>query len=165
MSSSALNKISEQNQPKNNKNEPFDLEKELLPIQTFFREHTAFELVPDSGKVIVVDVGLTIAQAFHILQENGITSAPLWDCERLDFVGMLTVSDFIDMFTFYDSVRGNQPLNIILSRTTIREWRKTRKMKQKELKKEKLINKGNEMINLPPDTPANIVIGIIFFKR
>ncbi|EFJ07854.1 hypothetical protein SELMODRAFT_229585 [Selaginella moellendorffii] len=64
-------------------------------LAEFLLNHTAYELIPESGKVIVLDVMLPVKQAFHILYEQGLTVAPLWDSERQQFVGMLSASDFI----------------------------------------------------------------------
>jgi hypothetical protein len=50
----------------------FDIGTHIIEIRDFFNAHTAFELVPDSGKVVVMEVGLTIGQAFHLLQQNGL---------------------------------------------------------------------------------------------
>ena len=151
---------------------PFDLEEELSQIRNFFKEHTAFELVPESGKVVVIDVGLTITQAFNILKQNGITSAPLWDSMRLDFVGMLTVSDFIDMFIEYgnDSIAGGLSLSEWLEKTPIRDWRKWKSQKQKALKTQPSQAQLSKTIDststpLPPENPANITIGLFFKKN
>jgi len=51
--------------------EPDLQQRESLPIADFLKMHTAYDLLPDSGKVVVVDVGLTINSAFLALQENG----------------------------------------------------------------------------------------------
>ncbi|XP_078444937.1 sucrose nonfermenting 4-like protein isoform X2 [Wolffia australiana] len=64
-------------------------------ISTFLFAHTAYELLPDSGKVIALDVNLPVKQAFHILYEQGMPVAPLWDFSRGQFVGMLSALDFI----------------------------------------------------------------------
>eukprot|EP00249_Psilotum_nudum_P020274 c27632_g1_i1 orf=531-2006(+) len=64
-------------------------------VTDFLLCHTAFELLPESGKVIVLDVSMPVKQAFHALYEQGIPVAPLWDSDRQRFVGMLTASDFI----------------------------------------------------------------------
>ncbi len=48
-------------------------------VHEFLTTHTAYELIPESGKVVVLDVELPIRQAFHALHEQGIASAPLWD--------------------------------------------------------------------------------------
>lgn len=64
-------------------------------IDNFLTSHTAYEVLPDSGKVVALDVSLPIKQAFHVLYEQGIPLAPLWDSDQQQFVGMLTASDFI----------------------------------------------------------------------
>ncbi|XP_077240733.1 sucrose nonfermenting 4-like protein [Tasmannia lanceolata] len=64
-------------------------------ISGFLSTHTAYELLPESGKVIALDVNLPVKQAFHILYEQGIPVAPLWDFYRGQFVGVLSALDFI----------------------------------------------------------------------
>ena len=39
-------------------------------ISDFLHSHTAYELIPESGKVIVIDVDLPVRQAFHALHEQ-----------------------------------------------------------------------------------------------
>ncbi|RRT69711.1 hypothetical protein B296_00019995, partial [Ensete ventricosum] len=39
-------------------------------ISTFLSAHTAYDLLPNSGKVIALDVNLPVKQAFHILYEQ-----------------------------------------------------------------------------------------------
>ncbi|XVF62612.1 hypothetical protein PTKIN_Ptkin09bG0022200 [Pterospermum kingtungense] len=64
-------------------------------ISVYLAAHTAYELLPESGKVIALDVDLPVKQAFHILSEQGIPMAPLWDFSKGKFVGVLSASDFI----------------------------------------------------------------------
>ncbi|KAH9328397.1 hypothetical protein KI387_000505, partial [Taxus chinensis] len=64
-------------------------------IVDFLSSHTAYELLPDSGKVVALDISLPVKQAFHVLYEQGIPVAPLWDFRKGEFVGMLSASDFI----------------------------------------------------------------------
>lgn len=64
-------------------------------IHDFLHAHKAFELIPESGKVVVLDVDLSVRQAFHALYEQGIASAPLWDSEEKSIVGVISASDFI----------------------------------------------------------------------
>ncbi|KAG2260083.1 hypothetical protein Bca52824_079377 [Brassica carinata] len=45
--------------------------------------------------VIALDVNLPVKQAFHILYEQGIPLAPLWDFGKGQFVGVLGPLDFI----------------------------------------------------------------------
>ncbi|KAI3445330.1 hypothetical protein Pfo_001995 [Paulownia fortunei] len=64
-------------------------------VSVFLSSHTAYELLPESGKVIALDINLPVKQAFHILYEQGISVAPLWDLCKGQFVGVLSASDFI----------------------------------------------------------------------
>ncbi|XP_052190152.1 sucrose nonfermenting 4-like protein [Diospyros lotus] len=72
-----------------------DLDVSRHRIAAFLSAHRAYELLPDSGKVIVLDVDLPVKQAFHILHEQGIPMAPLWDSCKGQFVGILSALDFI----------------------------------------------------------------------
>ncbi|KAL2530747.1 Sucrose nonfermenting 4-like protein [Forsythia ovata] len=72
-----------------------DLEMSQHRIASFMSMHMAYELLPESGKVIALDVDLPVKQAFHILHEQGISMAPLWDFLRGKFVGVLSALDFI----------------------------------------------------------------------
>eukprot|EP00195_Chlamydomonas_chlamydogama_P004942 CAMPEP_0202902206 /NCGR_PEP_ID=MMETSP1392-20130828/16719_1 /ASSEMBLY_ACC=CAM_ASM_000868 /TAXON_ID=225041 /ORGANISM="Chlamydomonas chlamydogama, Strain SAG 11-48b" /LENGTH=541 /DNA_ID=CAMNT_0049588939 /DNA_START=491 /DNA_END=2115 /DNA_ORIENTATION=+ len=64
-------------------------------ISDFLHSHTAYELIPESGKVVVLDVDLPVRQAFHALHEQGIASAPLWDLPSSNMIGVISASDFI----------------------------------------------------------------------
>ncbi|KAM7473955.1 hypothetical protein LguiB_021198 [Lonicera macranthoides] len=72
-----------------------DIELSRHRISVFLSTHTAYELLPESGKVIMLDVNLPVKQAFHILYEQGIPVAPLWDFCKAQFVGVLSALDFI----------------------------------------------------------------------
>lgn len=72
-----------------------DIETSRHCITSFLSSHTAYSLLPDSGKVIALDVNLPVKQAFHVLYEQGIPVAPLWDLNRGKFVGVLSPLDFI----------------------------------------------------------------------
>ncbi|OAY55968.1 sucrose nonfermenting 4-like protein isoform X1 [Manihot esculenta] len=72
-----------------------DLQVSRHRISVFLSTHTAYELLPKSGKVLALDVDLPVKQAFHILHEQGIPMAPLWDFSKGQFVGMLSALDFI----------------------------------------------------------------------
>ena len=40
---------------------------------------------------------LKIEKAFFALRYNGLRAAPLWDSAKQQFVGMLTITDFINL--------------------------------------------------------------------
>jgi len=42
-------------------------------VRIFLTTHTCYELIPESGKVVILDVGLPIRQAFHALHEQVTT--------------------------------------------------------------------------------------------
>lgn len=99
-----------------------DLEVSRHRISVFLSTHTAYELLPESGKVIALDVNLPVKQAFHILYEQGIPAAPLWDFFRGQFVGVLTALDFILILTEL----GNHGPNLTeeeLETHTISAWK------------------------------------------
>ena len=66
-------------------------------VLEFLQRHTAYELIPESNKVVVLDTELPVRRAFHACYEQGITAAPLWDERAQAFVGMLSAGDFIDI--------------------------------------------------------------------
>ncbi|WJX96122.1 AMP-activated serine/threonine-protein kinase regulatory subunit, variant 2 [Trifolium repens] len=72
-----------------------DVQTSRQRISAYLSTHTAYELLPESGKVVTLDVDLPVKQAFHILHEQGIPMAPLWDFCKGQFVGVLSVLDFI----------------------------------------------------------------------
>eukprot|EP00198_Chlamydomonas_reinhardtii_P013855 XP_001703192.1 predicted protein [Chlamydomonas reinhardtii] len=74
---------------------PFVQEYTRKKIADFLHSHTAYELIPESGKVVVLDVDLPVRQAFHALHEQGTASAPLWDTTTRSIPGVISASDFI----------------------------------------------------------------------
>ncbi|KAL1543104.1 AMP-activated serine/threonine-protein kinase regulatory subunit [Salvia divinorum] len=72
-----------------------DLEISRHRIAVFMSTHMAYELLPESGKVVAFDVDLPVKQAFHILHEQGVSTAPLWDFSKSRFIGVLSALDFI----------------------------------------------------------------------
>uniref|UniRef100_A0A182MB88 CBS domain-containing protein n=1 Tax=Anopheles culicifacies TaxID=139723 RepID=A0A182MB88_9DIPT len=67
----------------------------------FFRFHKCYDLVPTSAKLVVFDTQLLVKKAFYALVYNGVRAAPLWDSQRQEFVGMLTITDFIKILKMY----------------------------------------------------------------
>lgn len=50
-------------------------------VRVFLNTHTCYELIPESGKVVILDVGLPIRQAFHALHEQVGTSTCCAACD------------------------------------------------------------------------------------
>lgn len=56
-----------------------------------------YKLIPDSGKMVVFDSRLQILDALNGLLHHDINCAPVWDSVGRHYIGMLTVSDYIDI--------------------------------------------------------------------
>ncbi|XP_045152926.1 5'-AMP-activated protein kinase subunit gamma-3 [Echinops telfairi] len=61
----------------------------------FMQEHTCYDAMATSSKLVIFDTMLEIKKAFFALVANGVRAAPLWDSRKQSFVGMLTITDFI----------------------------------------------------------------------
>eukprot|EP00096_Caligus_rogercresseyi_P011490 TRINITY_DN4528_c0_g1_i1.p1 TRINITY_DN4528_c0_g1~~TRINITY_DN4528_c0_g1_i1.p1 ORF type:complete len:368 (+),score=108.53 TRINITY_DN4528_c0_g1_i1:127-1230(+) len=68
-----------------------------LVIRDFFSRHSAYDLIPSSSKLLVFDTRLDVKKAFYAIVYNGVRAAPLWDSLKQTFVGMLTITDFIQV--------------------------------------------------------------------
>ncbi|XP_076181984.1 SNF4/AMP-activated protein kinase gamma subunit isoform X2 [Ptiloglossa arizonensis] len=79
-----------------------DLEEDESQIFVkFFKFHKCYDLIPTSAKLVVFDTHLLVKKAFFALVYNGVRAAPLWDSSRQEFVGMLTITDFIKILQMY----------------------------------------------------------------
>ncbi|XP_054977245.1 5'-AMP-activated protein kinase subunit gamma-3 [Sorex araneus] len=61
----------------------------------FMQEHSCYDAMATSSKLVIFDTGLEIKKAFFAMVANGVRAAPLWDSKKQSFVGMLTITDFI----------------------------------------------------------------------
>ncbi|GFU22560.1 5'-AMP-activated protein kinase subunit gamma-2 [Trichonephila clavipes] len=79
-------------------------EDENLVFVKFFKCYRCYDLIPVSAKLVVFDTQLLVKKAFFALVHNGVRAAPLWDSATQSFVGMLTITDFINILrTYYKS--------------------------------------------------------------
>ncbi|XP_027700225.1 5'-AMP-activated protein kinase subunit gamma-1 isoform X3 [Vombatus ursinus] len=67
----------------------------------FMKSHRCYDLIPTSSKLVVFDTSLQVKKAFFALVTNGVRAAPLWDSKKQSFVGMLTITDFINILHRY----------------------------------------------------------------
>ncbi|CAM9439911.1 unnamed protein product [Pylaiella littoralis] len=70
-------------------------------INDFLRNHVCYDLLKHSGKVVVFDSSIPVQLAFYALVEHDMQAAPLWDSRERRFVGLMTVTDFIDILRHY----------------------------------------------------------------
>uniref|UniRef100_A0A0E0D9R9 CBS domain-containing protein n=1 Tax=Oryza meridionalis TaxID=40149 RepID=A0A0E0D9R9_9ORYZ len=95
-------------------------------VADFLNGQTGYDLLPDSGKVIALDVNLPVKQSFHILHEQGIPVAPLWDSFRGQFVGLLSPMDFILILRELET-HGSNLTEEQLETHTISAWKEAKR--------------------------------------
>mmetsp|Transcript_5933 Transcript_5933/g.14759 ORF Transcript_5933/g.14759 Transcript_5933/m.14759 type:complete len:386 (-) Transcript_5933:376-1533(-) len=76
-------------------------------ISAFLDSHNCFSVIRASGKVVVFDTRIPIQLAFYALVEHDMQAAPLWDPTLCQFVGMLKVTDFIDILRHFKRTNGD----------------------------------------------------------
>ncbi|GFH06810.1 uncharacterized protein HaLaN_01509 [Haematococcus lacustris] len=124
-------------------------------VADFLHSHTAYELIPESGKVVVLDMDLPVRQAFHALCEQGIASAPLWDGEASTITGVISASDFIAILTRLRSsvsASGNPMSEAEMDAHTIRGLREEAAVDGREAK---------ELVYVKPDDDLAKVVGTL----
>eukprot|EP00192_Tetraselmis_astigmatica_P003438 CAMPEP_0117653972 /NCGR_PEP_ID=MMETSP0804-20121206/3489_1 /TAXON_ID=1074897 /ORGANISM="Tetraselmis astigmatica, Strain CCMP880" /LENGTH=551 /DNA_ID=CAMNT_0005460209 /DNA_START=679 /DNA_END=2334 /DNA_ORIENTATION=+ len=125
-------------------------------VMEFLANHTAYELIPESGKVVLLDTELPVRQAFHALYEQGIASAPLWDTESASIVGMISASDFIQILRHLrNSVSsGGNPLSEQeMDEHTIKHMREEAAL---------LGNSAESLVHCQPDDSLKVVAQTLF---
>ncbi|XP_022237626.1 5'-AMP-activated protein kinase subunit gamma-1-like isoform X2 [Limulus polyphemus] len=82
-----------------------DLEEdEDLIYLKFFQHFRCYDIIPISAKLVVFDTQLLVKKAFFALVDNGVRAAPLWDSINQEYIGILTITDFIHILrTYYKS--------------------------------------------------------------
>ncbi|XP_077952678.1 5'-AMP-activated protein kinase subunit gamma-2 isoform X3 [Gasterosteus aculeatus] len=81
--------------------DPASEESERDIYMRFMKCHKCYDLIPTSSKLVVFDTTLQVKKAFFALVANGVRAAPLWESKKQSFVGMLTITDFINILTRY----------------------------------------------------------------
>ncbi|XP_067938021.1 5'-AMP-activated protein kinase subunit gamma-like isoform X2 [Watersipora subatra] len=97
-------------------------ENDPLVFNKFMRAHKCYDIIPNSGKLIVFDTSLSVKKAFYALVYNCVRSAPLWDNKTQQFIGMLTITDFIMILHKY--YKSPQEKMQELAEHQISSWRK-----------------------------------------
>ncbi|KAL5259619.1 hypothetical protein ACHWQZ_G009912 [Mnemiopsis leidyi] len=90
----------------------------------FLQSKKCYDLIPNSGKLIVFDKNLLVRKAFTALIAHGTRAAPIWDSSCQAYTGMLTITDFINILHKYYNKEGKH-MNIanIIENKTIEEWK------------------------------------------
>ncbi|XP_075685238.1 5'-AMP-activated protein kinase subunit gamma-3 isoform X2 [Rhinoderma darwinii] len=80
---------------------PADFGEDAGVYMEFMMKNRCYDAIPTSCKLVVFDTSLQIKKAFLALVANGVRAAPLWDSKQHCFVGMLTITDFINILHRY----------------------------------------------------------------
>ncbi|EQC32256.1 hypothetical protein SDRG_10005 [Saprolegnia diclina VS20] len=78
-------------------------------IRHFLETCKCYDVIKNSGKVVVFDVKIPMNLAFFALVEHHIKSVPLWDADQGCFVGMFTSTDFVNILRHFYST--GSPMN------------------------------------------------------
>ncbi|KAK9448811.1 uncharacterized protein V1518DRAFT_418295 [Limtongia smithiae] len=73
----------------------------LAAIRAFLQGKTAYDVLPVSFRLIVLDTSLLVRKSLNILLQNAIVSAPLWNSRTSRFAGLLTSADYINVIQYY----------------------------------------------------------------
>ncbi|KAJ3294846.1 hypothetical protein HDU79_010354 [Rhizoclosmatium sp. JEL0117] len=65
------------------------------------RATSCYSMIPVSSKLVVFETRMKVRHALTVLVQHGVQSAPLWDATTQQFVGMFTVTDFINLLLHY----------------------------------------------------------------
>lgn len=87
----------------------------IQSIKDFLETNNLYDVIRDSGKVVVFDTNIPIQLAFYALLEHDLSAAPIWDSVNRIFVGLLSTTDFIDILRHYH--RRGVPMDELSSRT------------------------------------------------
>ncbi|RHY28305.1 hypothetical protein DYB32_006079 [Aphanomyces invadans] len=70
-------------------------------VREFLKSAKCYDVIKNSGKVVVFDVKIPVNLAFFALVEHHIKSVPLWDADQGRFVGMFTATDFVNILRHF----------------------------------------------------------------
>jgi len=135
---------------------------DIYAFANYMKDHEVYSLIPTSSKIVIFDTRLPVKKAFFALVANGLRAAPLWDSEQGQFVGMLTISDFISILqTYYRSpmMRMHE-----LEDHLIETWRKLLlERKQQKPDERPTLSKNIGMVSISPD--ASLYEGLEILVR
>ncbi|KAJ1951575.1 AMP-activated serine/threonine-protein kinase regulatory subunit [Dispira parvispora] len=80
--------------------------KSILPtvgqkVTQLLQQHSAYDMLPVSFRLVVLDSTLQLTSGLALLLQNGIDCAPIWDSDNNAYLGMLTVTDILTLIQHY----------------------------------------------------------------
>ncbi|GKT36637.1 hypothetical protein ADUPG1_009564 [Aduncisulcus paluster] len=77
---------------------------ETQNIKEFLSVYTAYDLMPDSSKLVTLNSKLSMFRAWKVLAENFCTAAAIWDDSEERYTGIFTASDImIALLSLHDA--------------------------------------------------------------
>lgn len=89
----------------------------------FLQSKKCYDLIPNSGKLVVFDKKLLVRKAFPAFIAHGTRAAPIWDSGSKSYIGMLTITDFITILHHCYHQEGKLNIANIIENKTIEEWK------------------------------------------
>ncbi|KAF6767906.1 hypothetical protein AHF37_04739 [Paragonimus kellicotti] len=83
---------------------------------TLFRHSTCYDVLPDSGKLVVLDSRIGVVRAIRALLENGVQAAPIWQSATQRITGLF--SQDLALHLLLSLYLSNSPEDCIPAATT-----------------------------------------------
>ncbi|KAI9298602.1 CBS-domain-containing protein [Neoconidiobolus thromboides FSU 785] len=87
--------------PKNSLNKGSESDNSSASIKDLLLQHSSYDLLPISFKVILLDHHLPLKKALAALLHNGVHYAPLFNSETQKYSGLLSSNDFLSLIEYF----------------------------------------------------------------
>lgn len=96
-------------------------------IHKFLKAESLYEMLPSSGKVLVLEKGLSLLDAIDFSLSHELEASIIWDPELSDFTGVVTVRDILEIvlsnYHEDDMEMEESPIVSRLKNRSLAEWR------------------------------------------
>ncbi|KAH0569913.1 5'-AMP-activated protein kinase, gamma-1 subunit [Spironucleus salmonicida] len=83
-------------------------------VLDFFKQFTAYHIMPTSARTLAIDSDTTLYKAFRIMNDNLVSSSFVWDRSSELYTGVLTSTDIMKAcITFYHAFQSSESKNDI----------------------------------------------------
>lgn len=91
-------------------------------IFQFFRSHTAYDMLPESGKVLLLDGSVSAYSALRLMNANQQLAVPVWDGRGDRYLGMVTASDMLELVLLCSKSDGCANLTEAMRAINLEKW-------------------------------------------
>jgi len=107
--------------------------------QKFLKEHTCYDVMPRSCRVVVLSSELQLRHAFHILLENKNFHAAVWSPSMSSYVALFKIADFIEVILLCHNKKSEKYCLKSIGNKTVNWWIE-------------ILEKDKYFFTLPPET-------------